>query len=183
MKLPSENLPSWMKTWDFLNSVEQACDKYDLDLGIVLALIQTESGGVYNCLRYEPYFKYVYRPEEITTAYNKRRFITYDTVVEMQKFSYGIMQCMGSLFFEYDFHNKFDYKLLPIDMCNNLLSLDVGCLHLRKKIDQFKLKNALDIYACYNGGSVKLLNGKYKNQSNVDHFNKYYIQIKKILLP
>lgn len=183
MKLQRENLPQWMKNWDYLTDIEYYCNEYSLDPRMLCALIQTESSGIRNCVRYEDFFKYLYKPEEITSLYNKHRFITYETILNLQKTSFGIMQCMGSLFFEYGFHLKTDFKLLPLDMCNPILSLEVGCIHLRKKIDQYKLTNALDIYAAYNAGSVRLLNGKYKNQSNVDHFNRYYMEIKKILLP
>ena len=183
MKLQRENLPAWMKSWDYLTDIEYNSEGYGIDLGILCALIQTESGGIKNCVTHEPYYKWPYKPEEITALYNKHRFITYETILNLQKTSFGIMQCMGSLFFEYGFHLKTDFKLLPLDMCNPVLSLEVGCIHIRKKIDQYKLTNALDIYAAYNAGSVRLLNGKYKNQSNVDHFNRYYIEVKRILLP
>ena len=96
MKLQIENLPAWMKNWDYLTSIECCCSEYSLDPGILCALIQTESGGIANCVRHEPFYKYPYKPEEITALYNKHRFITYETILNLQKTSFGIMQCMGS---------------------------------------------------------------------------------------
>jgi len=53
-------------------------------------------------------------------------------------------------------------------------------LVLCRQWEVYSLSNPLDIYAAYNAGSVRLLNGKYSNQSNVDNFNKAYSDIQKL---
>lgn len=179
-----KKLPEWVNTWDFIGDIEYASDLYKIDLDILVALIQTESGGRCNSVRYEQYFKWAYKIEDITAiaaAYrDSGHYINVATLDVMQRHSFGLMQAMGTIFFQYNFHIKSEFELLPIDMINPRISLEVGCRHLRQLIDAQKLSKPLDIYAAYNAGSARILNGKYSNQANVDNFNKYYQDIQKL---
>jgi soluble lytic murein transglycosylase-like protein len=176
-----KNLPNWTSSWEFLADVEYYSKQFEIDKDILIAIIQVESCGNANATRYENFYKWIYDLDGVTEKHNKAGlFITKETVNILQKTSFGIMQAMGSLFYQYRLHVETNYKLLPVNMINPRLSLEVGCRHLKNLITSQRLSNPLDIYAAYNAGSVRLLNGKYSNQSNVDNFNKAYSDIQKL---
>ena len=93
--------PSWLKKWDkrILEISREAAIRHQLDPHWVLAVIQTESAGFPHAMRYETGWSYFCRPE----FYADRLAITVDTERQMQKFSYGLMQIMGSVAREYGF--------------------------------------------------------------------------------
>lgn len=168
-------MKEFTKEWAYLDQIEFFASKYDLEFDFVCALIQTESKGDAFAVRYEPFYKWLYRPEEIKRNYDRQgKYISLDSMIMIQKTSWGCMQAMGSLFFELGYHVTFEYEMLPPSMIETEIGLEVGCNYMRKLIEKYKIKDIASMYAAYNRGSVKLLNGRYLNQDNVDNFMKWY---------
>lgn len=166
---------NYTKEWAYLDQIEFFANKYGLEFDFVCALIQTESRGDPFTIRFEPYYKWLYKPDEIKIIYDRQgKFISTDTMYMCQKTSWGCMQVMGSLFFELSYHVQFGYEMLPQSMLETEIGLEVGCNYMRKLIEKYKIRNIDAMYAAYNRGSVKLLNGKFINQDNVNNFMKWY---------
>jgi len=110
-------------------------------------------------MRYEPAWNYLYFPRE----HASRLAITADTETQLQKFSYGLCQIMGSVAREHGFVDSLGMLIAKPE-----LTLRYGAKHLAK----FSWKyggNESDIAAAYNAGSVRKTNGGlYVNQQYVD---------------
>jgi hypothetical protein len=76
--------------------IQASSKKFGLDFVLVNALIATESGFNPLVIRYEPDYKYLFEIEKC------RKLIgcTLETMVNMQKTSWGLCQIMGANFYE-----------------------------------------------------------------------------------
>lgn len=148
----------WLKKWD-KKIVEMARDsaiRHQLDPDWVLAIVQTESAGIPSAMRYEDHWRYLCRP----SFYADRLKITEDTEIQLQKFSYGLMQVMGSVARE---HGYADSLALLIDPFR---ALEYGCRQL--KALRRRYPTGRDWIASYNAGSPrKKPDGTYVNEAYV----------------
>jgi soluble lytic murein transglycosylase-like protein len=150
--------PSWLKKWDkrILEISREAAIRHQLDPHWVLAVIQTESAGFPHAMRYETGWSYFCRPE----FYADRLAITVDTERQMQKFSYGLMQIMGSVAREYGFGDSLALLVDPFR------ATEYGCRHLKNFRRRYPLGR--DWIAAYNAGSPrKNPDGTYTNEAYV----------------
>ena len=150
--------PDWLKKWDkrVIEMSREAAVRHQIDPNWVLAVIETESSGSHTAMRYEPGWAYFARPEFYATRLN----ITVDTEKQLQKFSYGLMQVMGSVAREYGFADSLALLVDPFR------SLEYGCRHLKNFRRRFP--NGRDWIAAYNAGSPrKGPDGKYVNEQYV----------------
>lgn len=136
---------------------------------IIAATIMAESRNIPYAIRFEPDWDYFPDHDDIV-SYGTKVGMSYHTVKNSMATSWGLMQVMGAVAYEYGFYDWFT-KL------NNVSTgIKYGAMHLATMQRRWGTKPA-DIYAAYNAGRVVLVNGKYKNQKKVDVFIKYYQDI------
>jgi soluble lytic murein transglycosylase-like protein len=123
-------------------------------------------------MRYEPAWSYLYFARETAS----RLGITAETETQLQKFSYGLCQIMGSVAREHGFTGS-----LAQLMADPALALKYGAKHLAKF--SWKYGGAEpDIAAAYNAGSArKTKGGLYVNQQYVDKVDKELRRIRAIV--
>jgi soluble lytic murein transglycosylase-like protein len=126
----------------------------------VCAIIQIESNWDYLAVRYEPHYKWLYKP----AYFSKLNNITFETENVLQCMSFGPMQAMGSIFRELGFSEN----LLKVTDPN--ISLKYGCLKLHQLISKYGY--TMDAIASYNAGGPYKTNGVYRNKDYVDKFLK-----------
>jgi soluble lytic murein transglycosylase-like protein len=156
---PSNELTPEIKT-----EIEVEAIKNQVDPLLITAIIKTESDFNPLAQRYEPAYPYLYSVKELAEIVGCSR----DTMVDCQKTSYGLMQLMGALCYE-----RFAFRGWPAQLFNVKLNLNFGCRYVRSIIDR-GYENPLDIYACYNAGSVRKVQGIYVNTTAVNNFRVNY---------
>ena len=145
-------------------------EQHQLDPKLLLALAYTESSYRPFVTTYETDYRWLYKLEEMA----KEMGVTVVTEKVHQQTSWGLCQVMGAVAREYGF------RLHMPELCDPLTNLEYACIHLKKKIKQYSLKDPIDIYACYNAGRVEKKNGEYVNKKNVDRFK---LNLSKVTLP
>ena len=154
--------------WD---RIEPIAYKYKLDPTLVASIIWTESRGDPCAARYEPKWRYLFN----TTQYANNMNITHQTEIELQKFSYGLMQVMGSVAREMGFSDELP-RLYDID-----INLEYGCKKLAQLRDRFP-HDFTDMISAYNqGGPYKTPGGFYRNQTYVDKVMGYFKELNQIV--
>lgn len=137
------------------------------DPDLIIAISGVESNWNTMAMRYEKNWSYLYRPE----YYAKKLFITKDTESQLQMFSYGLCQVMGSVARELGFDGHLPQLLIP----------EFGVEFAVKKIIALRKKysDLGDIISSYNQGSPrKKDDGSYVNQPYVDKVMKNLMQLK-----
>jgi soluble lytic murein transglycosylase-like protein len=136
----------------------------DIDADLIGAIVQVESAGNEKAMRYEKHWRYLVHPEKFAKLNNVSR----ETEEELQKFSYGLMQVMGSVAREHGMRGPL-VNLLDPD-----LGLQYGCVHLKSFMQRYaKLSDAV---SSYNQGSPRKTEDgiKYLNQAYVDKVKALY---------
>lgn len=146
---------------DIREEIEKVAPKFGLDPDLVEAIVITESSGFPAARRYEPnfYAKYIRDgeyPKELKTQLAT---------------SYGLMQVMGVVAYEYGLHNNIKETLCTIEG-----GLWYGCMHFGRFLK--KWGNVDDAIASYNAGSPRKQDGQYVNQRYVDKVKGYYEELK-----
>ena len=135
---------------------------YNLKSEIVYGICKQESTFIQSACRYEPNYKWLYKPDKV-----KPKLCSVDTETIFQKTSWGIMQVMGAVYREYG-----DTDWLPVILGDIESQIKYGVKHLASLKKRFTEGN--DYIAAYNAGSPrKLSSGKYINQEYVDNVLKY----------
>ncbi len=139
---------------------------YKLDPNWVYAIILQESAGKHYHIRYEPKYKYLFRPE----FYAKKLGISLATEVASQMTSWGVGQIMGALARE-QLHGGLMAELIQWELNIKHICIRITAL-MRISI------NKDDIFAMYNGGPGILAKSQkgYFNQEYVDGVNRYLKQ-------
>lgn len=136
--------------------VDKYAIKYDLDPSLVYGICLHESLLDNNAARYEPDYRWLYRPETVKPRHSSLR-----TEQALQRTSIGLMQVMGAVYREYGYRGW-----LPALFADVEKQLDYGCRHLAAKI---KKHGALAGIAAYNAGTpIRYADGRFVNQSYVD---------------
>jgi soluble lytic murein transglycosylase-like protein len=140
--------------------IKSAARQHELDPHLVGAIVLQESAGMEMAMRFEPKWRFMYKPE----LFSKLNLTTLETERALQSMSWGLMQIMGTVAREWG-HKGPMPELLGIR-----LNLDIGCRHLKKKLN---LYGEPDGIAAYNSGSPqKNSQGKLFNQIYVDRIIK-----------
>jgi soluble lytic murein transglycosylase-like protein len=145
--------PDWLKKWDpkIKDMARESAIRHQIDPNWVWSIVQVESGGNPILMRYEKNWRYLCKPE----FYAGRLNVTLETEVQLQMFSYGLMQIMGSVCREYGYADSLALLIDPFR------SLEFGCRHLASMKKRFS--SGRDWIAAYNGGSPrKTPDGKYE---------------------
>src|SRR5437868_3561650 len=90
-----------------------------LDRLLVASIVMTESSGKAWAKKYEPEYRWLYKPEHYATLLNR----PIEVEREEQMTSWGLMQVMGAVAREHGFADA-----LP-GLCDKMLGLRYGCLH------------------------------------------------------
>lgn len=147
--------------------IEAKAYETSVDPAWVMAIIEQESQFNTAAVRFEPLFKYFYKPAHFA----EHPLISIDTEIATQKMSWGLGQIMGALAREQG-HQGFMAELLKPE---------VNLKHICQRLKFLKRYSheAEAIFAAYNGGpgALRLIDGKFKNQNYVDsvlsHLKKY----------
>lgn len=130
---------------------------YNLPGNLLAAIIQKESSGNVNAIRFEPAYKYFWDAKDNAQKLN----CSLETELTMQACSIGLTQVMGAVCREYGFKGWLS-ELFQVK-----LNLQYGAKHLQKYVKKHSFLN--DAIAAYNAGSPRLAaGGKYVNQAYVD---------------
>ncbi len=140
-----------MKTWKSI--LEKVAVEYRLDPNLMRALIQVESAGRTHAMRYEPNWKYLYHVVDLAEL----NHITAHTEEQLQKFSYGLCQMMGSVIRELGFRGMLTECLNPE------ILLPLMAKKLRILSDKYGSES--DVIVSWNAGSpIRTPAGTYINE-------------------
>lgn len=138
--------------------LESAATRYNLDSNYIIAIAINESSCNQLAVRYEPLYRWIYKPEFFCALNNT----TWETEVHLQKMSFGVMQIMGAVARELG-HNGNMLELAH----NPAVAIEYSIRHFLSFYERYK--NYEDAIASYNAGSPKKdKEGKYINQKYVD---------------
>lgn len=161
-------IPSWL--WNLpLSTIARSAEEHGLSREMVASLVMAESSGDPYAVRYEPVYKWLYKPRDFAENLN----ITVITEEAYQRCSFGLMQIMGANCREMGFHES-----LIIMANNEKLSLDYGCRFLKGLLDRYG--NYQDAVSAYNQGSPRKKNGLYENHRYVTKVMNFYREITKL---
>lgn len=124
----------------------------------ICAIIQIESNWDPWAIRYEPHYRWVYKP----AYFSKLHRVTFETENAMQCMSFGLAQVMLSVGRELGYDGPASQFILPEH------SLKYGILKFRQLLGKYNY--TMDAIAAYNAGSPRKKDGLYVNQQYVDKF-------------
>ena len=149
--------PAWINQLP-LKEIDEISEQMKLPKNLLAAIIQQESRGNPNAVRYEPYWQWFYEIK----ASARRLGSSDDTERALQACSWGLCQVMGSVCREAGFQNWLS------ELTDIKLNLKYGARHLKRFLAQYPA-GINDAISAYNQGSAKKDdNGRYKNQAYVD---------------
>lgn len=139
--------------------------EHRLDEKLVIAIVETESGGNPNAIRYEPTYRYLYFPKECSDFND----LTCETEKISQMISWGPMQIMGAVARELGFKGN-----MP-ELCGEA-GIKYGCMHLKRQFERWLTME--DAVSAYNAGAPrKTAGGLYQNQLYVDAIMRRYREL------
>jgi soluble lytic murein transglycosylase-like protein len=150
--------PDWLRKWEpgLYDKVKTAASRHGIEPEWVAAVVQVESAGNPNAVRFEQNWKYFYN----VALHAKRLKITNDSEKTLQQFSWGLMQVMGSVAREWGFPDSL------FELCSPMRGLEYGCRHLKNMRRRFP--TGRDWIAAYNAGTPrKRPDGSYENEEYV----------------
>lgn len=150
-------------------AVLQLAPIFNVDPNVVLAICKIESNLMPDKTRYEDHWKYFHEVD----FYAKSLGITVRTELELQKFSWGPMQIMGSVAREEGFEEDLPNLVEPTK------ALAVSLKKFNKLMGKYR--NLLDVVSAWNQGSPRKdsAHGHYFNQGYVDKFQSALKELKK----
>jgi hypothetical protein len=135
------------------------------------AICRVESSLDPLAMRYEPKWNYLYFPRE----HASRLRITEETETQLQKFSYGLCQIMGSVAREHGFTGALVSLAADPALC-----LKFGAIHLKKFL--WKYQTEAEAIAAYNAGSARRTpGGMFVNQQYVDKVDKVLRKLRPLI--
>lgn len=129
--------------------IVQSAREHKLDPAVVYGVVMTESGGNPFAVRFEPYYRYLYKPAGVRPT-----GCSVATEETMQKCSIGLMQVMGAVYRERGFRDRWLSELFALPR----LQIEYGCQHLAAKIKRYGLERGI---SAYNAGVPSDHNGEY----------------------
>lgn len=138
--------------------IDETCKTVGLDADLVEAIMMVESGGNTWALRYEKGWQYQFKGAFYANLLN----VTEETERELQKFSYGLMQVMGTVARELGFNEP-----LPM-LCIPAIGIKYGCLKLKQLIMRYQDHGVDYAISAYNAGSAVTEGLEFTNQQYVN---------------
>lgn len=149
-------IPAWAMQLP-VNLIYAKGKQFDVDPLVIMALVWHESKGSVYAVRYEPNYKYLWKPEK----YHKYLGIDLKTEINLQKQSYGLCQIMGGTARWQGFEGNLGALYKP----ENNLYWGVKYLARLKE----KYEDVPSFLSAYNQGSPrKAFDGTFKNQRYVN---------------
>lgn len=159
--------PDWAKSLPW-TTMKGAAEHFGVDVNLVAAIVQAESGGITFRTRYEPNYNYLSAPER----WAGRLGITKETEIICQKTSYGLMQLMGAT------ARDEGYEDYLVEMVEPAIGIYWGTKFLAGKLKKYKghTKRAI---AAYNAGSARYEKDSvlFVNQAYVDKVSKFLSEL------
>ena len=148
--------------------IEDVCRKLVLPIGLVHAVVQTESSGDPWAYRYEPAFYKNYIHARPWKVYGS---ISLETEMSGLATSWGLMQIMGVVARERGYTRAYLTELCKYDY-----GLEYGCRHLKHLEQRFMDAHGWNgVIAAYNAGSPRRdQTGEFVNQSYVNKIRKLW---------
>jgi len=132
-------------------------EEFNIAPEIIYGICITESNGTGMACRYEPQYKWLFKPEKV-----KPQLCSIATEAMFQKVCWGITETMGAVLREYGYTDW-----LPAILFEKECQIKYGAKHLSVLKKRFPEHH--DYISAYNQGSPrKLSSGKYINQEYVD---------------
>ena len=159
-----------MQKTDIIRLAKKTCQTHGL-VGyehIILGIIETESSFNPFASRYEPHYRWLYKPEEFYGEYSS----SVETEIVFQKTSIGLMQLMGANYRELGYQPPLPKLFADIDS-----QLFYGVKFFKTLFERYG--NIADAVSAYNQGNpAKKQDGSYVNQRYVDTvlMNAYYFK-------
>lgn len=147
--------------------IQDSAEQLSISPDIVTSFILVESNGNPWAVRYERNYEWICEVSTMATLLET----TYDTALMMQRSSYGLTQIMGAVAWQMG-HRGWSTELL-----NPETNLTYFVKYLSKLIKKQSLTDPLDMYAAWNSGSVKKIDGKYANYRQVANFRRIYEEV------
>ena len=157
---PTKETPKMIHQ-DLINEIAR---KHGLNPELVAAIIITESAFETEAVRYESRWSYHLEVDKYAKALN----ISYQTEFHLQKFSYGLMQVMGSV------ARECQYTGSLLKLCRPDLGVEYGCIHFAKYMRRYNdIKKSL---SAYNGGPGAIKSdGTFSNEKYVSKVMTRYM--------
>lgn len=143
----------------FETAIQNIGDQFKVPHDLICSIIMVESSGNPWAARFEPAYKYLYKEWELS----KTARVSLDTMIVLQKTSWGLMQVMGGKAYEMGLNNKD----LPHILCVPEIGIEFGVKILAKDLNRYG--NETEAIAAYNAGSaIKNSQGFFINQQYVN---------------
>lgn len=140
-----------------VDAIETLAKDFKLDVNLIAAICKVESNSCVWSVRYEQNWTYFESPADWARSLG----ITPDTETQLQKFSWGPMQVMGSVARQHGYRGY-----LPL-LCDPYQGVLYGCKHLTWFMERHGYAG-LDLISAYNCGTPeKDSKGNYLNDSYV----------------
>jgi len=124
---------------------------------IICGIIQKESAFNPYTARYEPHYRWLYKPEKFYKTYSS----SIKTEIVFQKTSWGLMQVMGALARELGYEKPLPFLFVDVEA-----QLGLGITYFKMLLDRYG--NIEDAVSAYNAGyPAKNEAGMYINQNYV----------------
>lgn len=152
----------------FIDLVKKSAIDAGIGWQLVDAIIQTESS--YNCwaTRYEPAIFAGKDPTQWVKDYAADLHTSNVAETELQRFSYGLMQILGTRARTLGFQPNLMILLNPE------INLHYGCKYLSTLVKKYGPADLDSAIAAYNSGTpFKNADGTFKNQKYVDTVRKF----------
>lgn len=150
-----------------LDDIHMALDREPCKLPrpIVYAWIEQESSFNPRAFRFEPNYKWLYKPEHFAKHWNH----SVGLEILQQKTSWGLTQLMGAVVREHFPEFKFP---LPEALTNPFLSTLYGVRWLNRQFDRAH-GNINVALAMYNGGRGAVISGITSGEFKINNFRSY----------
>jgi hypothetical protein len=141
----------------YINTIRSTAGSMNVDPNLAQAIAEVESGCDPTKMRYEKNWSYLVTPEKFATLLN----ITVDTETQLQMFSYGPLQVMGSV------ARELGYAAALNLLCQPQLGILYGCRKLHACVRKYPdLPEAISSFNC--GTPVRDKENHFLNQTYVD---------------
>jgi soluble lytic murein transglycosylase-like protein len=154
-----------LSTLQIQTLIKASAQSIGLPTSICLAIAEQESSFIPEAMRYEPKWRYLLNESSFASSLK----ITVETERQLQKFSYGLYQVMGSVARELGFSDMLPLLLEPH------INIAIGL----KKLKALSIKHKdVDLYiSAYNAGSGGIGTNPSYVKSVLDKAKKYQSQI------
>lgn len=149
-----------------LPALKAKAEHYKVPLALADAIICVESSYNQWAIRYEKKINMYQLPDK----FSKLNRITLETEVQLQKFSYGLFQILGST------SRWLNYTASFMRLCEVETNITVGLRYIEKLMARYSFED--DVISAYNAGSAfRRKNGpkagQYVNQEYVDKVKSF----------